>query len=440
MVKSLRIYFVVCLLVMTLLFLVCVDSSAADEIRGAITSSASLLKERIHLLPGDKAIVNLGTRAGIIKGDLLQVADDFDIHLLNPIGQCAVIAISAESDICELLTTKTEVKIGDLVFADRVKYKNEKLRPLLERLLVRMTNPYEPYRRIRIYVHNMFDEKNQVTKFGERLRENIAAVLLQKRRIILKDNLEFKKLRFYPNGQMQYSSVIDDLMRATDIDVFLTGFYHITNNKASITLQRIDRYFGSENLVTDIPLDAGDMAQAEDVILPYEPVVPIERLSCRASLKELQYKVQKDEKKDIIQLEAQGDLFREFDLSRKDFNIIAPINASLYLDEQKIDFGDKPEATIYFNKGQHKIQASYSRGYFLNSRDALVYESPKVISKEAFIVIEKDGYLSISTDLNPAPIGDTIAFKVSKIVEKERIVLKPIFHVQSDRKTEVFKD
>ncbi len=140
------------------------------------------LDSKVRIVLGDKAIVDIGKKDGIIKGDILDIYHNRDIKLLDPIGKCAVVKIYDTAAICEVFKMKIEIE-NDVVTIDKLAYNDPSLLPAIFQLLTKVVEPYEPQKEIIVYIHNIYDENNNITKFSEKLQKEIKKVFYQKKRI-----------------------------------------------------------------------------------------------------------------------------------------------------------------------------------------------------------------------------------------------------------------
>ncbi len=84
----------------------CIAAAENDLVVGQITAS---LEKKFKMLTGDKAFTNLGTRSGVIKGDILTVYHQLDTNRVEPIGQCAIVEIYDAKSVCEIITMNREI-------------------------------------------------------------------------------------------------------------------------------------------------------------------------------------------------------------------------------------------------------------------------------------------------------------------------------------------
>lgn len=414
--------------------------STAQLATGDITS-AIILQERIHLSVGDKAITNLGAKDGVLKGDIFLITSRNDFLKEKPIGQCAVTSVDAKSSICEIITANMEIPRGSNVSIPTMYYSMEKLYPAAYKILSKSVDPFPPYEKVKISVYDIFDYNNNITKFSDRLKQEMKDIFAQKKRIQLVEPKTVKKDFFiYPEDIRNSYGLRTEVMDTLGVDVFLVGSYALNNDIATVTFYKFDKNFNDEKITFQMPLSPVELASAQEIISPYKPLPKKEYIPCTVAIKELQYLPQKEEKRDIIGHEAGTDVFKANDLRRTNFNIISPVDILFKMDDQKVGFSGKYEAPVILTKGTHKLSASFKRGYFFNTRDPKLYVSEKTLEKEAILSIEKDASLYIEISLNPSFEGENIEFKIYDVTEKKSQLLKTIIKAEASKAIEFFKD
>ncbi|WP_028893287.1 hypothetical protein [Syntrophorhabdus aromaticivorans] len=409
---------------------------------GEITS-AIIFQERLHLTVGDKAVTNLGMRAGLVKGDILSITTRLDATIEKPIGECAVTRVDPNSSVCEILSANMEVERGCKVSAPTLKYSMANFYPMAYKLLFGSVDPYAAHEKVTVYIHNIFDNQNNTTKLSQRVKQELINIFAQKKKVHLQQGAIGKKeVRFHPGVDDDNHHLVSELMRTLEVDVFLTGFYTLAQDKINFTFYKYDRLHGDQKLTFQMALAPGapEFAEAKEIAVPYSPVPRKEYVSCTLAYRSLQYTPQKDERKEIIAREAGKDVFKTYELRRTAFNIISPVDPVIKVDDQDVGFAGKAQVPIILTKGTHKLAVSFKRGYFFNTKDSLLYVSDKCIEKEALLAIQRDGAYEIEALLNPSFDGDNIKFSVYNVSEKKRQVLKGIVRTEATKTVEFFKD
>ena len=407
---------------------------AAEYATGKILSSA-LIDEKIYFTPGDKLYTNLGTKDGIIKGDILNITTLKDVKFLNPAGRCALIWVGSDSSLCLLINSIDEIGKKNVAYIDKMFFQDERLSLPLYTLLFKTAELYEPYKKINVHIGNIYDSKLNITKYSMRLKREIEKAYSQKKKFIAKAD---KNPTFYPLYDKDNTTLIMNYMSVENIDVFVTGFYTLENDTMNVTLYKYDKYNQWELIPFLIKVGRDESVEANEVISAYKPAEENEFVSCTISYKELTESLSKYSKSDIVRHESGGNIFKENDLKTKEFNIIAPSEVVILVDGEKATFNEKNEFSTLLKKGSHKITASFTRGYFFNSRGALVDFSQNTIKKEMIILVKKYGDLHVEITLNPSFDRENINFNVYKEMVNIRPQIKGVSTIKKDTSIETF--
>ena len=418
------------------------SSLSADYATGQVTS-AILLQERINLTVADKAITSLGTRDGLIKGDILVIAPTPDVGLGNPIAECAVISLVDEgSSVCQIIKARVEVQRGNFVSIEKLRRVDEKFYPLLYNMMARTVDPYQPHKKVHVYIHDIFDEHNSVTALSKRIQRGLESTFSQKARIRLHKDMGVKDFIFYPSSYRDTAITLNQAMLRAGVDVVISGTYALKNGNLHVTLYRFDRLFGEEGMAFRSTLTSlSDLSEAGEIVQPFRPVEKKEYISARVILKSRQYIPDRNEIAEIIANEANGDVFKVNALKRTGFNIISPVDVVIKVDNVKLHLGAKDDIIVpAVEKGIHRVSVSFRRGYFANNKNSLLYSSTRDIEKEVMVNIDKDGDLYVEVHLNPSLEKENIDFRIYKQTEKTRLLLKAVHSLESGKALEYFKD
>ena len=412
----------------------------AQSVTGEITSSI-ILQERIYLNTGDKAVTNLGSKDGVIKGDILIVTTRLDVMKEKPIGQCAVTSVDVKSSICEIITSNMEIPQGSNVSIPVMYYLMEQFYPAIYKILSKSVDPFPPYEKVKIAVYDIFDSQNNITKLSDRVKQEMKEVFAEKKRVKLVEPKTVKKDFFlYPEDIRNSYGLRTEVMETLGVDVFITGSYTLNNENAIFTFYKFDKNFNDEKITFQVPLTSIEAASSKEITAPYRPIPKKEYIPCTVAFIENHYIPQKEEKRDIIGHEAGRDIYKAYDLRKTNFNIISPSDFIFKMDDQPISFSGKSEAPILLTKGTHKLFASFKRGYFFNTRDPRLYVSDKPLEKEAILTVEKDASIYIEVVLNSSFEGENIDFKIYNVSEKKTQLLKTIIKTEATKAIELFKD
>jgi hypothetical protein len=413
---------------------------AADYITGEIIASR-ILQERIYFVPKDRAFTSLGMKDGLIKGDILQISVSGDSELINPVGRCALVRVDPDSSVCEIISVKNEISKGNQVHANRLNYTEERFYPIIYTLLYEAVEPYPPQKQISVYIHDIFDKKLNTTMFSMKAKREVENIFAQKSRILLKGDSLSKGLQFYPFDSPENQKTIDDFMKREDIDVFITGLYSVEDGQTNITFYKYDRYLGRQVLPFQVWTEAEmDAKETGEIIATYKAPEKQELVTCNISYNEFSDPVVKYGKTELVRYEAGGDMFKENDLRMREFNIVAPSEIAISVDNQRVRFDEKNESTIRLGKGSHKISATFRRGYFFNTKGSLVYASRKLVKKEIILVVKNAGSVNVSIDLNPSFSRENIKFSVYTERTDVRPQIKAIKSIKTDNVLETFID
>lgn len=429
------------IIVLLIMVFLCLPSyiCAAEYAKGQI-ASAALIDEKIYFTTGDKLYANLGMKDGVIKGDILNITTLKDVDFLNPTGRCALIRVDSDLSVCRLIKAINEIERGNAVYIDKLFFQDERLSLPLYTLLYKTAEPYEPYKKINVYIGNIFDSKLNTTKYSTRLKKEIEKTYYQKKKFIVREDFPLKNFMLYPLNDKDSTTLIKNFMSQENIDVFITGVYTLENDTMNVTLYKYDKYYDLEMLPFLIKVSKGESGEANEIISTYKPVEKNEFIPCTISYKELTESLLNYSKADIVKYESGGDMFKENDFKAREFNIIAPSEVVVLVDNERVRFDEMNEFSTLLNKGPHKITASFKRGYYFNSRGALVYSSQKTIKKEMLLLVKKDGDLYVEITLSPSLYKESINFKTYKEMVNIRPQIKGVSSIKKGASIETFID
>jgi hypothetical protein len=317
----------------------------------------------------------------------------------------------------------------------------DKLYPAIYTILSKSVDPFLPHEKLKITIHDIFDSMNNVTKFSERVKQEMKQVFGQKKRITIIEPNKIKKDFFlYPEDIRTSYGLRTEVMETLGVDVFITGSYSLNNENASFTFYKFDKNFNDEKITFQLPLSSLEVTGAQEITSPYKPIPKKEYIPCTVAFREDHYTPQKDEKKDIVGHEVGRDIYKAYDLRKTNFNIISPVDIVFKMDGQSVNFSGKTEVPILLTKGTHKLFASFKRGYFFNTKEPKLYVSEKSLEKEAILTVEKDASIYIEVLLNPSFEGENVEFRIYNVSEKKTQLLKTIIKSEATKAIEIFKD
>jgi len=400
------------------------------------------LDDKVKIMTGDNAIIDLGRNNGVIKGDVLTIYNPRDIKYVNPIGKCAIIKDYERTSICEIVKIYNNEIAMDVVVLDKLIITDPDLYPVIFQLLTKVVEPYEAHKEITVYVHNIFDEQNNVTKFSEKLQREIKKVFAQKKRIKVEGkNMSQSLFAYLPNDYAESNQVIEDYLKKDNVDVLIAGTYKIRGDKIELSLYKVDKDY--EDIAVDTTLNAATYANiASSVVTSYKPIKKEQSVACDILYNPVHNKVTfRDERNNIIDIESKNDPFLEFNLKRVDFNIISPIDFRLIIDNIEMSFDKANKQQISMNTGRHEITAIFKKGFYTNSIDSLVYQSDEEIKKNIVLILDKPGDIKIEVSANAMPGKENIDFKIYKKTDMSRSVIKQVGLERNNIKSvETFKD
>jgi hypothetical protein len=423
------------------LFLVLLQGSAlgnvlGSDIRGEIVSS---VQDRLNLSQGDTLIVNLGSGAGVIKGDIAGIVKRDATDPSDILGKCAVTETRNTSFLCEVLQTKGEIQLGDVVVLKGLSLPSDSA---FQQLVLAAANsvvgPYHPSKEISVYIYEIFDEGNNITGLSRKMRMELVDAFKQKSRLSVAGNASVKDVAFYPDVDLMWVRDVKDALMKTTVDVLITGRYRVEGDQLQVTLYKVDKSWDTREVTAKAPLSKNFEALASNIVVPFRVVEKKEPVTCHVILRPQMFTPVKEEKAEIIRLEAAGNLFTANSLKKLNFNILSPVDFVVRINDLQVDFGGKSSQSVTLRQGLKRLTVSFKRGYFSN--DVLLYTSEQAITKEAVLDVTKNKTIVVEVMANPVPDKTPLLFNVYASVDRERQLLRPITRVESEKVIETFKD
>jgi hypothetical protein len=426
-----------CLLTLTIGFVLFAASSWAvtPSVLGNIEPVSN---ERISVLIGDKAKITLGTREGLIKGDIGTVSTDRDLSPEKMVGQCAVTKTNFENSICELIRGRREVEKGDIVSFDSVSFSDPNFYSVVMTTLADVVDPYEPYKKLNVCIYGVFDKSNAVTALSQELKTEFEKILSQKKRIHLVSTDVFKNLVLYPGVSSELLVYLKNQMKKVNVDALVLARYLIDEGRVKVTVQKIDQGTFDNTVTYALPVQPKYANLSSTILLTPSEMTKVRNIGCNILFKSLPKFLPREDRLTLIKSESAGDALVEQSLRAIDFNMVNPIDVKAVVDGETVDLSDKQVHSLLLSTGSHTIDVSLRRGYFYN--DTLLYTSANVDRKEAILNLSTDTKLDIEVSVNPVQLKDPISLLVFHSIHRQRQVLKPIQRVESDRTVEVFKE
>ncbi len=410
----------------------------SDKTVGQIVGN---LDNKFKILMGDKAITNLGKKSGIIKGDIFTIFNKDDATMMDPIGRCAVVQIFDTTSVCEIIKMTRDVG-SDNVAISKLKYNDANLLPPVFALLTKVVEPYSPEKQVKVYIYDIFDEKNNVTKFSEKVRNELKNVFFQKKRIInAGKGISPALFAYLPGEYGEYNNVIEDYLKKDQIDVIISGTYKVKGENIELSFYKIDKNY--EDLALDTTIPGKQYSElVASVTVPFSERKKEKTVNCNVIYKPVYHRtVSRDERNDIISYETRGNPILEYTLRRAEFNIITPIDFAVTIDKNEIKFDKQKEIIIPLTTGKHEIKATFKKGFYYN--DALLValsEPDSIITKSAVISIDNPEDLVIEIEANPLPRKENVVFKVYRRATRSATMIKPVLQREILKPVETFKD
>lgn len=408
---------------------------ARDMIKGEITDA---IRERLALSAGDKVTISLGKNQGLIKGDIGKIVSHIASGRLE-VGRCVIEESGSNSSVCQIIESEREVNRGDQVFFDRVDYRDNTLfMPVID-LLDSSVKAFPTHEKVRVLIHEVFDGKNNMTLFSEKVRDELLFIASQKKRIVPASSRQFPDFSYYPNEYSTFRAQLKNFLHKNDFDMVLTGTHSISGPTVELSFQRVCRQDNDRVVVFPVSNGITRGKDVDRIILPYVKRERHPDSICSVVYKPRQYVPLKDEKTAIIREEAGADPFKELTLKRVEFNIISPVQFTVTVDDVALNIGDNGAGQVSLANGPHRIRASFKRGYY--SGESLLYTSAREHTRDVLLELNKDQDVVVEVAADPvSEKGEHISFRVYKKAERERHALKPIQRIESERLVETFVD
>jgi len=437
---------IIYLLLMVFTFMFAGETFSKEMVKGTIIVTPQNI---INVGVGEKIIANLGKNDGVIVGDIFRLVESDDDILIGHIGRCAVTKTFDSTSVCKVIKLSAEVGKGDYVYINKLEPLDPNIYPVVFELLNEIVKPYEPYNEVSVYVHNIYDENNNITLLSEKIRAEIINIFMQKNRMIV-NSVNLSEYMTYPDkyfyigkdsSRKETVSVLKEIMRRTNIDVVITGIYRTRGDAIELSLYMIDRHWADKKI--DFALDTRAFTStASEVILPYRPIKEKQFVTYNISVTKKNHFPTLDEKRYIVRNESEKDLSFKFKMLDKkiDFNRIGVDNFKFKIDGESIDVVSGKSKVIGFEKGLKRLWISFQPGFYMN--EELFYSSQlKTIEKEVIIDLAREDNLNIELILDPTYGYEKADVKVYRKMTDEPFVLKSVYSVR-EKKTaiEVYRD
>ena len=416
----------------------CLAANGNDVVAGQIVGN---FEGKFKLLLGDKAITNLGKKNGVIKGDIYTIYSQADSKMVDPIGRCAVVEIYDSTSVCEIIKMKREIGI-DVVSMKKLKSTDQNLLPPIFTLLSKVVEPYAPEKQITVFVYDVFDENHNVTKFSEKVKNEVKNIFFQKKRIKpAGQGVSTALFAYLPGEYNEYNKEIEGYLQKDGIDVIISGTYRMKGENIELSFYKIDKNW--EDLAVDTLLSAKPYAELiATVTMPYTKRIKEKSAVCNIVYKPVYHKTtSRDERNDIVSYETKNNPILEYTLRKSQFNIIAPVDFTVKIGKSLIKFDKAKDYQLPLTTGKHEITASFKKGFYYNDQFLVALSEPdNIVKKNAIISIDNPEDLVVEIEANPLPKRESISFKVYRKSTRSSTVIKPVLQRETFKPVETFKD
>jgi hypothetical protein len=398
------------------------------------------LEGKFKMLIGDKTFTNLGSKMGVIKGDIFTVYAKTDTTFSDPVGKCAVVQIYDTRSVCQVIEMTREIGKDTATIA-KLAYDDALLYPGVFTLLSKIVEPYPPEKKVKVYVYQIFDEKNNITEFSQKVRKEIIKVFSQKKRMEPASRLISVALGAYLPGEYdEHNKTIEEYLRKDNIDVIISGTYKMVGDKIQISYYKIDKTY--EDIVVDSVVPAQPYtAMAAKVVVPYQERKKEQIVKCDIIFKPILFRAQsRDERNKILSDETRGDPRLEYTLKRSEFNIMGPVNITVTVDGNAIKLDKFLEFSVPLTTGEHTITVSYSKGLYMNDTFLMPLPASNAVKKTVIINVDNPEDLVMEIEGNPLPKRENIVFHVYRKSTLTTTIVKPVLKRETRTPVEVFKD
>lgn len=423
-------------LFITILFIIFPISNAfCETIKCPIIGTSN---DKLYVATGENIILDANKTQGIILGDILSIIKKDDtLSMIGEIGKCAIIKIDDTSGICNIIESKAEIGKGDFAVVKIPEYKNPQLYPLIYKLNEEIVEPFENHKRVKVYVHNIYDDKSNITALSELLKDEIINVFYQKKRLIV-DIESLNKYLNYPDhyfyigttkSKKETVNKIRNIMQDVQIDIVVMGTYKIEDKNIKLELYLINKISGLEKKM-DFLLDLNGFSNiAKQIVVPYKLIKEKEFVNYSIVYKQKDYFPSKYEQYEIIKAESNKELSFKYNFmdGKLKFNRISPgditikINTTTLNDIQKGDIYEK-----MFEKGMKRLLVSFVPTLYDNDNE--IFELKRVIKKEVILDLKDEESIFLDIMLDATYEKEHIDLKITKNIYDEKFVIKPIMN------------
>lgn len=422
---------------LTTLFCLLFHSPSSSEI--LIGKVKSTQDSKLYVANGERIVVSLGRRDGILKGDVLTLVKR-EGNFSRKAGSCLVTSTSDDESVCRIVRTDTEIGSMDEVEAKETIFLYPDLREPFLTFFSEILKKYDPDKCVSVFLAPIFDEKKNVTALSRRIAVELNNFLSSKR--IFKIEREEDRLRrlrdlvgypdeyFCSERNTFYIAEVERLkgtMRSFDLDVLVMGSYREDKSGIVVTLYSVDRSFGERKIEFTLPLEE-NLPLAKVILEPYSAKTKKDVVQVRISLEKKHFYPTIGEQKRLAQNLAQRDPdFRYAILQRKiSFDRVSPEGIQVILDGRQIKLTEGEETPVEVEEGTHTLSVSFFQGIFFGPE--LVYALRQREMKETIIELkgkEKEP-IFVHIRVSCEPRSERISVDVYRKSDRRERVIKPI--------------
>lgn len=409
-----------------------ISNSFCEIVRATITGTKD---NKLYVATDEEVIINAGKNYGIIKGDILPIYKKGNKpSMVDEIGRCVIIKNDEDSSVCHIIKSRIEAGNGDFVLINKPTYSDFKIYSLINTTLNEIVEPYENYKQIRIYLHNIYDEKNNITEFSKIIKEELFEIFKRKERLIidiftLNEYMNYQDYYFYYDTDRSKQERIFDLKKKMEqfkIDVAVTGFYVKKSDGLMVKLFIVDKNYGDKSVKISIPYEPY-ADKISKIVKPYQPFKEKEFVDYKFVLNIKDYLPDVDEQREIIRHESEKELsFRyKFANSKLKFNRISPSDINIKVNNEmirNIQKGDIYEKTL--EKGIKRIFVSFIPTLYDNELEIISLK--KEVKKEILLDLTDENDIFIEIYLDSTYGNESVDIKVVKKKTEERIKIVPV--------------
>jgi hypothetical protein len=397
---------------------IAVVSYAGSPIVGVIQPASS---ERITVSVGDNATVNLGTKHGLIVGDIGVIVLDASIKSKdNAIGRCAITKTGFDTSVCEVVTAKREIEKGNRVVFSSVQFNDGNYYSAAMNTIAAIVEPYEPHVHLNVCVYGLYDANNAVTELSEDMEREFKGIFAQKNRLRLVSKDVLRDLVMYPNLSDELLSFARNEMKRNSLDAILLGTYTLVDGQLALTVRKIDKNGADRDLSFSFPARSKYTELDSKTILTAREMTKSRAIPCNVVLRAIPKLLPREEKSRLTRTEAAGNPVILQNLRALDFNVVGPVDVKAVIDEEALS-PSKQGSVLMLSTGVHTMTVSFRRGYYFN--ETLLYPSEEETMKHVALDLSKEKGLVIEIGIDASLTDDPVSLTMYHPTQRQRQIL-----------------